>query len=400
MVVKRGLLFAIAATATLVLTAAMPVTAAFEPTTPDPLSQDRMLRALDMAARGATSAGPVSVVGWRQASGPATLFLAISLDGGKSYRRTNGNLRRYRVIGDGRLGMSLDVCGGRVWAGSVVIVPRNNDPKSTTHMVALSSRTIGGGAAQAFVTRSTKPRRVRDVSIACVGNQLLAVGWLEYSKGSSKVRLELRSLEELGETPAFRKTYGLGPARIKGGLDLAATSKAVHVAWSRNTDSDLAYKRFLIGRGSQPPVTKEKTRILATKNAEGPALAARGGKVAIGFTDNGKVRVRLSSNRGKAFAASRKIVGAGKVRAPSRIHSIDISGRLVVAEVASNRGGKMTPRRVRSTNLGGTWTSAPFGHKGARFGALIKQGGEFELLEFWHDNGKPNDTLRSQYEGN
>ena len=59
MVVKRGLLLAIATTATLVLTAAMPVAAVFEPTKPNPLSQDRMLRALDIAARGATAAGPV-----------------------------------------------------------------------------------------------------------------------------------------------------------------------------------------------------------------------------------------------------------------------------------------------------------------------------------------------------
>jgi hypothetical protein len=398
MVVKRGLLLAIATTATLVLTAAMPVAAVFEPTNPNPLGQDRMLRALDIAARGATAAGPVSVVGWRQASDPASLFMGISLDGGKSYLRTNGNLRKYRVIGDGRLGMSLDVCGGRVWAGSVVIVPRASDPKSTTHMVALSSRTIGGGAGQAFVTKSTAARKIRDVSIACVGNKLLAVGWLEFSKGTSKARLELRSLGTLGEVPAFRKVYGLGPARFKGGLAVAATSNGAHVAWSKNTFADIAYKRFLIGKGTKPPVSKVKTRIIATKDATSPTLAARGGKVAVGYTDNGKVRVRLSSNRGKNFTASRKIVGAGTVKAPSKIHSIDISGNQVVAEVSANRGGALTPRRVRSTNLGGTWTSAPFGHKGARFGALIKQGGDYNLLELWHDNGPASDTLRSQFE--
>ena len=101
------------------------------------------------------------------------LYVAFSTDGGKDYRRTNGNLRRYPVVGIPNLGMSLDICAGRVWAAtayrSATDKPRDSD-------VFLTSRTVGGGAAQALMTSTSDDRRVRDATVTCVGGDLIAIG--------------------------------------------------------------------------------------------------------------------------------------------------------------------------------------------------------------------------------
>ena len=110
--------------------------------------------------------------------------------------------------------------------------------------VLLTSRTIGGSAAQAFLTQADTERTVSAVSIGCVGKKLLAVAWLEQSFGKSRAKLMLRSLEPLGETPAFRKVIGLGDADRKGGISVDASTDAVHVAWTAGADRDLLFTRF------------------------------------------------------------------------------------------------------------------------------------------------------------
>ena len=84
---------------------------------PSPLRQADLLRVKDIAANGNTSEGAIVAVGWHEASKPGQLYLAFSTNGGKDYRRTNGNLRRYPIVGEPALGMSLDICDGRVWVG-------------------------------------------------------------------------------------------------------------------------------------------------------------------------------------------------------------------------------------------------------------------------------------------
>ena len=73
---------------------------ATEEATPAPLAAGALLRVKDMAANGVTGKGAIVAVGYHETGDPGQLNVAFSIDGGKDYRRTNGNLRRYPVVGD------------------------------------------------------------------------------------------------------------------------------------------------------------------------------------------------------------------------------------------------------------------------------------------------------------
>ena len=201
MVVKRRLLLAIPVAVSLSLLATTaPALGAFSAARPDPLAQSGIIRVHDIAVvRRTGGVGPVVALGWREAANPGQLYLSFSTDGGKSYRRNNGALRRFPVLGIGNRGMSVDVCAGRAWAASIVGYPGDDAGDSD---VLLTSRDVnGGGAGQAFVTNANYDRTTRNVSMACVGNRLLAVAWVETSQGTTRAKLLLRSTEPLGRRP-------------------------------------------------------------------------------------------------------------------------------------------------------------------------------------------------------
>ena len=338
MVVKRRLLLAVASALALMLTAAAPMAASFKEAKPSPLRSGGLVRVKDIAANGNTKGGSIVAVGFQEGSSPGQLYMAFSTDGGKDYRRTNGKLRRYPVVGQASLGMSLDICDGRVWAATGY---HASSDKSGDSDVFLTSRTVGGGAAQALLTSTSADRRVRDVTVTCVSNQMIAIGWLQKVGNKTTAQLMLRSMEPLGTTPSFKKVYNLGQAELKSGLDVAATPASVAVAFVR--DGHLRLKRFEVKGPSSVSTNPLKT--IAWKDIKYPVMDARGKRLMVGYSDAGKVRVKSSTDLGATLAAPSTLASTGGIRNPSRVYSIDMIGDRVVATlgVYSKASGKVTP---------------------------------------------------------
>lgn len=396
MVVKPRLLVAVASALTLVLTAAAPMMAASKESQPSPLRAGSLVRAKDIAANGNTAGGAIVAVGWHEGSKPGQLNLAFSTNGGKDFRRSNGNLRKYPVVGEPSLGMSLDVCAGKVWAATGY---RSSSDKPGDSDVFLTSRTIGGGAAQALLTSTSADRRVRDVTVSCVSNQLIAIAWLQKVGNKTTAQLMLRSMEPLGSTPSFKKVYNLGLAELKSGLDVAATPSSVAVAFVR--DGHLRLKRFDVE--GPTTITNNPLKTIAWKDVKFPVMDARGKRLAVAYSDAGKVRVKMSKDLGATLGKARTLAGTGGIKNPSRAYSIDLVGDRVVATlgVYSKAAGKVTPQRLTSSTFGEKWSKRSFGNKGARYASLIKKKNQPPLIvESWHNNAPKgsNDTLRSRYE--
>ncbi|MEX1335142.1 MAG: hypothetical protein AB1Z66_07575 [Candidatus Limnocylindrales bacterium] len=397
MVAKPRLLLAVASALTLVLTAAAPMSAATKEAKPSPLRAANLLRVKDIAANGNTKGGAIVAIGWHEASKPGRLYLTFSRNGGKDfYRNSNGNLRRYPIVGEPKLGMSIDVCAGRVWAATGYSSPSD---KAGDSDVFLTSRTIGGGAAQALLTSTSADRRVRDVTVSCVSNELIAIGWLQKTANKTTAQLMLRSLEQLGTTPSFKKTYNLGSAELKSGLDVAATASSVAVTFVR--DGHLRLKRFDIEAPTN--VTSNPLRTIAWKDIKQPVMDARGKRLAVAYSDAGKVRVKTSRDLGVTLSKPSTLAGTGGIKNPSRAYSLDLVGDRVVATlgVYSKAAGKVTPQRLTSSTFGEKWSKRSFGNRGARYAALLKKKGQGPLVvETWHNNAAKGarDTLRARYE--
>jgi hypothetical protein len=395
-VVKPRLLLAVASALTLVLTAAAPMMAATREAKPSPLRAANLLRAKDIAANGNTAGGSVVAIGWHEASKPGQLYLAFSTDGGKDYRRSNGKLRKYPLVGEPSLGVSLDVCAGKVWAATGY---RSSSDKPGDSDVFLTSRTIGGGAAQALLTNTSADRRVRDVTVSCVSNQLIAIAWLQKVGNKTTAQLMLRSLEPLGTTPSFKKTYNLGLAQLKSGLDVAGTPTSVAVAFVR--DGHLRLKRFDVE--GPTTITNNPLQTIAWKDVRFPVMDARGKRLALAYSDAGKVRVKTSRDLGATLTKPRTLASTGGIKNPSRAYSLDLIGDRIVSTlgVYSQATGTVTPQRLTSSTFGEKWSKRTFGNKGARYASLIKKKNQAPLVvETWHNNAPKGarDTIRARYE--
>jgi len=398
MVVNRRLLLAVASAMTLVLTAAAPMVGATKEAKPGPLRAGSLLRVKDMAANGVTRNGPIVAVGWHEASKPGQLYLAFSTDGGKDYRRTNGNLRRYPIVGETALGVSLAICADRVWAATGY---HSRSDKAGDSDVFLTSRTVGGGAAQALMTSTANNRKVRNVTVSCVGNQHIAIGWLQNNGSKTTAQLMIRSVEPLGTTPAVKQVFNLGVAEFKSGLDVAATPTSVAVAFVR--DGHLRLRRFDIDTTGSLAISPHQLKTIAWKDVKFPKLAARSKRLVTAYTDAGKVRAKVSKDLGATFSGPKTLVNTGGLKNMSRPYSIDVSGDRIVATAAaySKAAGKVTPQRITSSTFGENWSARSFGNVGARMAALLKKKGRDPLLmESWHNNAPKgsNDTLRARYE--
>jgi len=397
MVVKRRLLLAVASAMTLVMTAAVPMMGATKEAKPNPLRAENLLRAKAIAA-GTTASTPVVAVGWHEAAKPGRLYLTFSKDGGKNYRKNNGNLRRSPVVGVPALGMSMDICAGRIWVGTAY---SSASDKAGDSDVFMTSRRINGAAAQALMTDTSADRRVRDVSVTCVGNDLIAIGWLEKKADKYRARVMLRSTQTLGTTPKFKRTYNLGTAEFGSGLAIAGTTHSLAVAFVRG--GDMRLKRFSIGDGIPPSVTRHALQTIATKEVREPVLAASGERMAVAWSASGRVKAKVSTDLGKTFSGPRVLVPTGGLKKRSRPYSVDVVGDRIVVEAAAwaKATGKYTPQRIQSLNGGATWGVRSYGHAGARFGALFPGASKSSLLmETWHNNAPKGarDTLRARYE--
>jgi hypothetical protein len=395
-VVKRRLLLAVASALTLVLAASAPMFAATREAAPAPLRAASLVRLKDMAANGVSAKGPVMAVGYQETGNPGQLYLAFSTDGGRDFRRTNGNLRRYPIVGIPTLGMSVDICAGRVWAATAY---RSATDKARDSDVFLTSRTIGGGAAQALMTSTADDRRVRDVTVSCVGGDLIAIGWLQRSDGKSSARLMIRSVEPLGSTPAIKQVFDLGRAELGSGLDVASTPSSVAVGFIR--DGDLRIKRYTIGEDNS--IAEIPLKTIAWNDVKFPEMAARGKRLVVAYSDAGKVRVKTSPDLGETFGGLRTLANTGGIKNPSVPWSIDVVGDQLVATVGaySKAKGKVTPMRMTSSDFGQRWRKQAFGNVGARMAAFLKRPRLTpKLREAWHNNAAKGaaDTLRARYE--
>jgi hypothetical protein len=395
-VVSRRLLLAVASALTLVLTASAPMFAATREAQPAPLRASSLVRIKDMAANGVSAKGPIVAVGYQETGNPGQLYVAFSTDGGKDYRRTNGNLRRYPVVGIPNLGMSLDICAGRVWAATAYRSPTDKPRDSD---VFLTSRTVGGGAAQALMTSTSDDRRVRDATVTCVGGDLIAIGWLQQSDGKSSARLMIRSVEPLGTTPAIEQVFDLGRAELGSGLDVAATPEAVMVGFIR--DGDLRIKRYAIGGDNS--IAPIPLQTIAWNDVRHPVMKARGKRLVVAYSDAGKVRVKTSRDLGATFSGLRTLANTGGIKNPSVPWSIDVAGDRLVATVGvyNKATGKLTPARMTSSTYGAQWSKRNFGNVGARMAAFLKRPNQpSKLQEAWHNNARKGsaDTLRARYE--
>ena len=401
MVVKRGLLLAVASAMTLVMTAAAPMMGATKEAKPSPLRAENLLRAKAIAVGKIKEDGvkrSVVAVGWHETANPGRLYLTFSKDGGKDYRKNNGNLRRKPVVGVPTLGMSMDICASRIWIGTGY---SSASDKAGDSDVFMTSRRINGQAAQALMTNTAADRRVRDVSVACVGNDLIAIGWLEKKAGTYRARMMLRSTQTLGTTPKFKRTYNLGPAEFESGLAIAGTANSVGVAFVRG--DDLRLKRFSIGDGIPPAVNGHALQTIATREVREPVLAALGQRMVVAWSGNGKVKAKTSANLGKTFGGSKILIGTGGLKHRSRPYSIDVVGDRIVVEAAAwaKATGKYTPQRIQSLDGGKTWGTRSYGHAGGRYGALLRGADKSSsLMEAWHNNAPKGsrDTLRARYE--
>lgn len=391
----RRFVLAIATAASVLITSGSSALGAFEASDPNPLRTNTVIRVHDAAADG-----QIVAFGWREGAAPGRLRVAFSTDGGATFRKANDKLRFYSVAGRGGPGLSLDICRNAIWSGSIANFPGDASGDSD---VLISRRLVGGSAGQAFVTSPAASRSVRSLDIACVGRQLLAIAWIERVPAGDRARLMLRDLASLSPA-ATNRIFNLGPANARDGISVAASGKSIYAAWSKGNRRDLQLARFLVGSGSDPTITRRADQRLSTRDASRPELAARGRKLVVAYSDDGKLKAKLSANRGQTFGSAIVLLGAGSVGTPSYATSADLSGPRIVIEafkkLPNDAPRKRAPVRLESTDSGATWSdSGELGNRGPRVTALQKlTASTSRMKEAWHDDGPILDTLRAQRE--
>ena len=381
----------------LALVVALPAVAAYEPAAPEPLRTAKKLRAQDITARGDDV-----VLGWREGGKPDRLWMSLSRDGGETYQKGSGKLRRFGLVGLAGRGLSLSVCGPRsersFWA---VTAYRSRTDRAGESDVLLTRRGLdrpASNAVQLFITSPSAKRQVRDADVACVGDHHLAIAWLEKKNGKTRARLAIRRLTDAGRSESVR-TINLGSAVMNGGIAVAATPDAIHLVWTKTDKQHLRYERFRVKSQKKSRFVRGLARGLAWSDVDHPVLTARGRNVAVAYSDAGTLKLRLSDDAGATFGTAEHLAD-GTIQKPSRARSISMSGTRVVVEAIDRRGGGRVPARFESTDLGSSWTGLVFDNDGVRLGALEKVSyGESRLKEVLHDDGSRVDTLRARYEG-
>lgn len=382
--------------ALLALTTTLPVAGALEPAAPEPLRRAQKLRAQDIEARPG-----VVALGWREGGQPDQLYLGLSRDGGASFLKGSGRLRKFPLVGLAGRGLSLAVCGRRdVRSAWAVTALRARNDRAGDSDVLLTRRGLARparDASQLFITTPTAKRQVRDADVACVGDHHLAIAWLEKKDGRVRARLAIRRLRRTGQSRPVR-AYNLGPALMRGGIAVAATPDAVHVAWTKHDRQHLRYERFEVLDRRASRFERGLARGLAWRDVERPVLTARGRKVIAAYSDAGDLKAKWSDDAGASFGSAERLA-AGSSRSPSRARSITLSGKRIVIEAIDRTSGTRVPTRLESRDLGASWNRLVFGNDGVRLAALEKIDYRSSRLKvLLHDDGARVDTLRARHE--
>jgi hypothetical protein len=386
----------------LTLGVAAPVLGATERVDPDPLRSASTLRVADIAA-----AGNAVAIGWREGPDPGNLRVTLSTNGGRSYEREPGSVRMFVVAGIGRIGMGIDICADSIWAASAATI-------GDEHHVLLRRRALDGRNGQGDLT-PLGVGRVRAVDVACVGHRLLAVAWIEQDGDSTRARLRLisPSLIRLSgpagtsariAPTATNSLQNLGDAGARDGISVVSTGSSVFVAWSSGARRNLQLKRFDIGSGGDPTIQPRATERLGFRDAVKPELTARGEKVVLAYSDDGKLKVRISENLGGSFSAAETLLNQGTVKVPSYPTSATMSGSRIVIQalkkLPNDAARTYAPVRIQTSNLGDSWGQSPeLGNRGIRVAVLRKVNNAVSRLnEAWHDDGPSGDVIRAQRE--
>jgi hypothetical protein len=150
-------------------------------------------------------------------------------------------------------------------------------------------------------------------------------------------------------------------------------------------------------------ITQQPLQTMAWNDVKYPVIAARGQRLAVAYSDAGKVRIKTSSDQGQTLSGPRTLVNTGGKKNPSKPWSIDVVGdrMAVTTGVFSKSAGRVTPARMTSSNFGESWSKRNFGNRGTRLATLLKRKQQAPLLrEAWDDNAPRGsaDTLRARYE--
>ena len=267
---------------------------------------------------------------------------------------------------------ALAICGGfvaaeRVGGGDVALdlVPLDGSPATTR--VVVSGRPISYGAG-----------------IACVGGRQLGLSWMEYVGGAWHLKLAVVPVVEALPTYEFDP----GPTNFERGFGIAATNDALWLGWP-NADG-VFVRRFDVANGT----VTSNPRVKAARSGDtSVSMAVADGRVYVGFTRPTQAVMKVSSDGGLHFGATKLIYDAAPTGRPVGLISLAALENGVLADVALGAWGSICDGfGLYSSDWGRHWLKTPTKTGGYMLGAFTGSGPGMRLVEAW-DNRASHDQL-------
>jgi hypothetical protein len=271
--------------------------------------------------------------------------------------------------------MSVDICGGYVWAMSRF--PTGGD----TWNLGLDTRQVDGpGYSWGYFNADPAVEgSVLSAGIACVGGRRLAAIWTDVSTNPSHVKLAVRPLWpcKTGCEPHSRQIFDLGPGDHNESPDVVATKDTIYTAWEYS--GSMHFQRFSMADDADATITPEPAMTLPEGTSGGDWIGAYGSRVVIAYEtapySQGEARVIVSTDAGNSFGSPIALPGS-HLPAPN----VAMRGRQVVVESDHDT------YRYHSSDGGQTWAQEPSHPLGHQLGAFIDVSGTLMLAEVWDNN--------------